>query len=401
MTHDTNVSTNNNTKNVAVPTPTVEVKSSDGNVSRPSQVDGSPEQQIVCATTNSSSLAVVKGGAAQPGEQQRHRIILCAFVGLLILAVSGVFGVIVRDCLINPNTAFLDRSATTSTRMFLSLSGVKVLVAVIESVPIVGKFAEALSDMIDFSWWGCFVSMIVLKVVSFFFEFIKFLGRWPSILLSLSGCLLAWFRLKGYKLPLLRKVLSVLFSVTLCVYILIPMMTFGVAQIADTLEAHRGSKIETASEALQQAFTWDNIPDYFTRGGAEIRKGIPDWMGGIDAEKYETIKQEFDARQKHFVERTKTGIGQLSNAFVLYLAEKALACFLFPFVLLWGGWKLAALLCKQLDIPFNYEFSQMLIPPKATTNANFRRKTGELKARLSPQNKILPKEEKNARPQHA
>lgn len=66
MTHDTNVSTNNNTKNVAVPTPAVEVKSSDGNVSRPSQVDGSPEQQIVCATTNSSSLAVVKGGAPRP-----------------------------------------------------------------------------------------------------------------------------------------------------------------------------------------------------------------------------------------------------------------------------------------------------------------------------------------------
>ena len=76
------------------------------------------------AAVNNQSIPPMGLSEAGPHKQQ---FLLPIFIGLLILAVSGLLSTFVEYLLIDPNFAFLDRSAATSTRMFLSLSGVKVL----------------------------------------------------------------------------------------------------------------------------------------------------------------------------------------------------------------------------------------------------------------------------------
>lgn len=327
-----------------------------------------------------SGFSSVAMDESQLGEQRKRRILFCIFLGLFILSLTGILSGIAERLLYHPNTAFLDRSAATSTKMFLSLSGIKVLVAAIESIPIIGKFAEALSDLIDYSWWGCFISMVLLKVIGFFFEFIKYLDRWPTIIITGSGVLLSWLNLKLCRALFIRKTLVGILSFTISFYIFIPLVTHGVALISDTLEAQRGNKIEVAEQTLKYTFAWDNIPNYFSRGAAEIIKNIPEWSGGISKEEYERIKQEYNLKQQAFQEKTRKGLTDLTHAFVLYLAEKLIACFLFPFALLWGGWKMTTLLCGQLNIPFTETFSQLIAPPASLSNK-------ALRAKLSTQEK--------------
>lgn len=308
------------------------------------------------------------------------------FIGLLALSWTGVITWLAKLCIYDGCTDFLSDTAHSSQNIFLVLSGIKTIVAMVEDVPIVGKMVEALSDLIDYTWWGSFISMVVLRIMQLFFKLLEWFGNWPCVVLSLCGCTLAGMYQYGIKVQWVRKVLLTIGAFILAFFFITPLGVKGVSVIAMTLELQRGDKLEQAKVNFENTWTRDNFPDYFDKWMAELGYCFPRWTGGLSDEEYQKRMNDFSAKEIAFKKKNKAAIKDLTEASIIFLAEKALVCFLFPFALLWGTCFFTKKIAKYLDLPFDVDMKHLVQSPEKLKTRSLQKKAKDLLQ--SPKNSI-------------
>lgn len=303
---------------------------------------------------------------------------LSIFVGLLILACAGQCDLFIRWALYARADEFLSDSAGTSQILFATFSLLKGLVAMVGDVPILGGIVEPLQDLIDYSWWGCFISMVVLRALQFFMSFVTYCGKWPSVIFALTGCIFAWTQLCGFRWVALRKTLIVIQVAFVGLYILAPLSTICVAYTVRGIENLRGNTLQEAKAVLEDAWKEENKPDYLDHGIAWLRHKLPVKWFSSSEEEWLITSREFTKKHDAFIAKNEQALGQITKACSLYLAEKAIACFFFPFAFLWaihfalkkgGAW---------LNAPFEVKYRTLIMRPEALTNENLKKTAQEV-----------------------
>ena len=318
---------------------------------------------------------------------RKAKKIFYVFIGLLALSCTGVITRLLESCIYSGCTDFLGDAAHSSQNIFLVLSGIKTIVAMVEDVPIVGKMVEALSDLIDYTWWGSFMSMIVLRIVQLFFKLLEWFGVWPSVILSLCGCVLSGMYQHGIKVQWVRKVLLAIGAFILAFFFITPVGVRGVSVIAKTLEAQRGNKLEQARDNFERTWTKDNFPNYFDKWMTELGHSFPRWTGGLSEEEYQKRINDFEAKELAFKKKNEAAINDLTEASIIFLAEKVLVCFLFPFALLWGTSFFTKKMAKVLELPFEVDMKRLMQPPEKLKTATLQKKAKEIKQSLKNKRK--------------
>ena len=317
------------------------------------------------------------GEITQPAWKSRKwQIAFFVALGFLILSLTGVTEALAQLFMYKGCDAFLSRSAQTSQTLFLSFSVIKAVAAMVGDVPIVGGLVESVADLIDCSWWGCFISMVVLRVLQLFFVFVDWCGRWPGVVIGFAGCLATGLRLLGIRLLPIRQLLVGLIAFAATLFFLAPLSVRAVAILADALEAQRGEQLEQSKTMLQEAWAWENIPPYMSNLTTELRHKLPNMLGGIGEEEYLAATKSFEEKQAAFKTANETAIRLFTNGVILYLAEKAIACFLFPFAFLWTLHWFTKRLCAWMNLPFDVEFHRLMRPPEQTRTEALQQRVG-------------------------
>lgn len=338
-------------------------------------------------------------------------VVFWIFVGVAVLSLLGVTNTLLDMALYEGNREFLKNSSNSSTILFVSFSIIKIALAALRDVPVLGGAVDAVKDLVDYAWWGCFLSMVVLQVLKYFFEFVAWCGRAPAVIFSAVGCLLAFLQWKGWNWTPVRKVLIATFALLVGLYLIAPLATFGVAKVVGVMEEKQIESFDAARKGLEKA--QNSIPDYSTYYGAKLSNFFSG-IGGKSDEDFADIKKGFEKSEVAFKENCESALKGLFSTVVLYLAQKAIACFLFPFAFIFAVHFSLKKGCAWLDVPYKLSMKKIFTPPEATrTDAlnkamkerivePIKKRRAEKKGTLAeeqPSQKELPPTQKPATPQ--
>jgi len=212
-------------------------------------------------------------------------------LGLCLLVWGGPLDMWINELALGPldqaNEIYLDQSFEDASRLFIILTGIKSVLAVVEGSEIgvgfgleMGDVVQGIYDYINFAWQIVLWATMILVMTRMLLEVIQLIDQW-LLLLALGS--VAWYLLAVWLLPQRRALGRVLrdvafFSTILAVaaYFVIPLSVAGGAVLSAEITASRVATAETNLTVLQieldERFREIEMADGFLNKASRIKE---------------------------------------------------------------------------------------------------------------------------------
>jgi len=249
-------------------------------------------------------------------------IVVILFVVAIALSATGVsdriMGIAGVDSLSTANDEFLQRSFDRALNGFMVLSGIKIVVSIVEGSEVgvgfnleVGDVAQPAYDYVDIAWRTVLTGSVVLLMTRYFlaiaasFDHIAIALAFVFLVIML---ILKWYWPGRRRLRMAVKSLALIFVVlAVALYIILPLAVAGGAYLSEKITKPAVTKAERELEQVRDALYLDDTKEKSgTAALPSVSKKIKTRPTTPDE-----AKQSLEATREMVPENMKTATGGL------------------------------------------------------------------------------------------